>query len=453
MTLATSLLLAFRALRRNPTRAFLTTLGIVIGIAAVITMMEVGNGASQSIRESIEGLGASSIMVLPGSSSHGGVRSGFGGSMTLTPDDYLAIERECSLVRRAAPQVTVREQIIWENTNYRPSQIIGTTPSFLDIRNQHVDEGVSFSESDVDVGAPVCVIGRTVAAELFGSDDNVLGREVRIRNTIFTVVGLLEQKGSNMMGQDQDDVVIAPWTTLRQRVAGQRLITATSSSQGNSVSTSTVYPGSGTADFYPEQSASALMTSLVVPRFVSVDNIMVEALSPEMIPETIIQVENLLRERHEIPPGGFDDFRIMNFSEMLNTLTATTELTRNLLLCVALISLVVGGVGIMNIMLVSVTERTREIGLRMAVGAKAGDILMQFLVEATVLCLSGGLIGILCGRGGSMLIGEILKWPIASSPSAIAAAVLVSAGVGIIFGFYPAWKASRLDPIEALRYE
>ncbi len=453
MTLTTSLVLAWRALRRNPTRALLTTLGIVIGIAAVITMMEVGNGASQSIKKSIEGLGASSIMVLPGFSSHGGVRSGFGGSMTLTPDDYEAIERECSLVRRAAPQVNVREQIIWENTNYRPSQIIGTTPSFLYIRNQHVDDGVAFTDADVDVGAPVCLMGRTVAKELFGSEENVLGREVRIRNTIFTVVGLLERKGSNMMGQDQDDVVIAPWTTIRQRVAGQRLITATSSSQGNSVSTSTVYPGSGTGGFYPAQSSAALQTSLVVARFVSVDNIIVEAIAPEKIPDTIVQVENLLRERHEIPPGGFDDFRIMNFSEMLNTLTATTELTKNLLLCVALISLVVGGVGIMNIMLVSVTERTREIGLRMAVGAKAKDILMQFLVEATVLCLAGGMIGILLGRGGSMLIGEVLKWPIATSPGAIAAAVMVSAGVGIIFGFYPAWKASRLDPIEALRFE
>ncbi len=452
MNIMSAFPLAGRALRRNPTRALLTTLGIVIGIAAVITMMEVGSGASKAIRTSIESMGASSILVLPGSFSHGGVRSGSGSMMTLTPEDFEAIQRECTYVALVAPVVGAREQLIFGNQNYQPNQIQGTSPNYLPIANYKIADGSCFTELDVDTGAAVCVIGQTVARELFG-DQSPLGAEIRIRHTALKVVGVLARKGSNMMGQDQDDIVIAPWTTLRQRISGQRSMSANTSASSTSITTNTIYPGAGTGDFYPEVNSSEQSASLVSPRFVSVDAIWVTAQTTDLIPDAINEVEQLLRERHKIPPGGPDDFNIRNFAEMLNTLTATTEMTTNLLLCVALISLLVGGVGIMNIMLVSVTERTREIGLRMAVGARSRDILTQFLVEATVLCLTGGIIGILIGRGGAMLISNVLHWPIATSPTAIAAAVIVSAAVGIVFGFYPAWKASRLDPIEALRYE
>lgn len=444
--------LAFRALRRNPTRSLLTTLGIVIGIAAVIAMTEIGKGSSNSIARSISQMGAGNLLIHPSNTNKGGVNSGSGSAMTLTPDDYYAIVRECYSVGAAAPIVSARVQVVAGNKNWNPWNIHGSTPEYVRVQNFGMPtEGELFTERDVQTSNTVCLIGNTVRRELFGEGVSPIGEEIRIGKVNFRVIGVLPSKGANMMGFDQDDVIVAPWTTLRYRVTGNR--TSTTSSSGNSdISTGDLYPSTG-AQFYPERSETQVTDALIAPRFTTIDQIMVQAVSPDSVNDAMAEIEQLLRERHKIPPGAENDFRIRNFSEMANTLQTTSTVMTNLLLCIAMISLLVGGVGIMNIMLVSVTERTREIGLRMAVGARSRDILRQFLVEATVLCLFGGIIGILLGRGGAFLVSKLMQWPTESSPGAIAAAVLTSAAVGIIFGFYPAWKASRLDPIEALRYE
>jgi ABC-type antimicrobial peptide transport system permease subunit len=317
-------------------------------------------------------------------------------------------------------------------------------------------EGEPFSERDVLNANKVCILGQTLVRELF-QGESPIGKEIRVKNVSFKVVGVLRAKGANMMGSDQDDILLAPWTTIKYRVTGSTLAsTNQSTSSGDSGSTvstlSNIYP-SGQPTLYPAQSDVQAADNPMPVRFANVDQILAGARSAKEIPAAIQQITDLLHERHHIRPGAPDDFIIRDMTEMTKTLTSTTNLMTNLLLCVAMISLVVGGVGIMNIMLVSVTERTREIGLRMAVGARARDILRQFLVEAVVLCLVGGGMGILLGHGGSHVVRMVLHWPIETSPIAIAAAVLVSASVGIAFGFYPAWKASRLDPIEALRYE
>ena len=288
-------------------------------------------------------------------------------------------------------------------------------------------------------------------------EESPIGKEIRIKNVSFRVLGVLSAKGANMMGMDQDDILLAPWTTIKYRVTGSSLANTNQSSSVTDTSTtvnslSSLYPG-GQQSLYPVGSAIQAADNPMPVRFTNIDQIMTAAVSSAEIPSAIQQITETLRERHRIRDDDPDDFNIRDMTEMTKALSSTTLLMTNLLLCVALISLLVGGVGIMNIMLVSVTERTREIGLRMAVGARARDILRQFLVESVVLCLVGGGIGILLGHGGSLLVQLFLHWPIQNSPGAIAAAVMVSAGVGIIFGYYPAWRASRLDPIEALRYE
>jgi ABC-type antimicrobial peptide transport system permease subunit len=446
---------ALTALTRNPMRALLTTLGIVIGVGAVIAMVEIGNGSAIAIRKTIATMGANVLLILPGTAASGGVTFGSGSVTTLTPEDAEAILRDCPAVRNAAPAVRARTQVVYGNRNWVPLQMLGTTPAFLDIRDWAVlAEGDAFTERDVLNANRVCLLGRTLARELFQGESPV-GREIRVKNVAFRVVGVLSPKGANMMGSDQDDILLAPWTTIRYRVTGSTLSTPNQSTSGSttgSVNTLTrMYPGQ--TDVYPKPSEAQQANTPAPARFASVDQILTAALSAELIPEAIRQITEVLRERHSLRPGEPDDFTIRDMTEMTATLASTTRLMTNLLLCVAMISLVVGGVGIMNIMLVSVTERTREIGLRMAVGARARDILRQFLVEAVVLCLVGGAAGILVGHGGSRLVEVLLRWPVETSPAAIAAAVLVSAGVGIVFGFYPAWKASRLDPIDALRYE
>lgn len=452
MRFLTTFHLALLALRRNPTRSLLTTLGIVIGIAAVIAMTEVGKGSSNSISRSISQMGAGNLLVHPSFTNRGGVSSGAGSAMTLTPADYNAIVRECYSVGAAAPIVSARVQVVAGNKNWNPWNIHGSTPEYVKVQNfGYPTEGELFTDKDVQTSNAVCLIGNTVRRELFGEGVSPVGEEIRIGKVNFRVIGVLPSKGANMMGFDQDDVILAPWTTLRYRVTGNR--TSTTSSAGNSdISTGDLYPSTG-PEFYPERSQTQVTDTLLAPRFTSIDQIMIQAVSPDLVNEAMEEVTLLLRERHKIPPKGENDFRVRNFSEMANTLQTTSVVMTNLLLCIAMISLLVGGVGIMNIMLVSVTERTREIGLRMAVGARSRDILRQFLVEATVLCLIGGVIGIILGRSGAFAVNAILQWPTESSPEAVAAAVLTSAAVGIIFGFYPAWKASRLDPIEALRYE
>ncbi len=452
MSLTSILSTALKALLRNPTRAMLTTLGIVIGIAAVITMMEIGTGSSNSIRASIEKMGANSVMIIPGADRRGGVSKGTGTQMSLTPEDCEAINRECPDVAMAVPVVNASgKQVIFGNANYAPRQIQGTAPEFLKIRNWVIGEGRAFTQREVNNRARVCLVGSTIVRELFDGVSPI-DNEIRIANTSFKIIGVLQTKGANMMGMDEDDVIIVPWTTARLRITGLKTGTATNTKSSAATSPSALYPGEGVA-LYPEPVESMEDDTLLVPKFIHIDQILMTAVSPEQVNDAVDSVTTLLRERHRLKPDQENDFRIRNSAEFMKMLTGTSTIMTNLLLGVALISLIVGGVGIMNIMLVSVTERTREIGLRMAVGARSRDILQQFLVESMVLCLIGGILGILLGHGAAVLVNIYLKWPVESSPAAVFAAVMVSAFVGIVFGFYPAWKASRLDPIEALRYE
>ncbi len=446
---------AFRALRRNPMRALLTTLGIVIGVGAVIAMMEIGAGASAALKKTIASMGANVLVIRPGTASSGGVSFGAGSTTTLSPEDSQAILRECPAIRNAAPMVRARTQVVYGNRNWVPNAIYGTTPAYLDVQDWSIlAEGEPFTERDVLNGNRVCLLGQSLVRELFEGASPV-GKEIRIKNITFKVIGVLTPKGANMMGFDQDDVVLAPWTTIKYRVTGTSLANTNQSTAAatDSVNTlSNLYP-TAQRSLYPERSSVQQANNPMPVRFANIDQIMAAANNSGEISMAIDQATGVLRERHRLRAGEPDDFNIRDMAELTRTLSTTTTLMTNLLLAVAMISLVVGGVGIMNIMLVSVTERTREIGLRMAVGARGRDILRQFLVEAVVLCLTGGAMGIVLGHGGSLLVKLLLHWPVETSPAAIAAAVLVSAGVGIIFGFYPAWKASRLDPIEALRYE
>jgi ABC-type antimicrobial peptide transport system permease subunit len=382
---------------------------------------------------------------------------GSGSVTTLTPQDAEAILRECPAVNSVAPVVRARTQVVYGNRNWVPMYIYGTTPSFLEVRAwEEMAEGEAFTDRDVRNASKVCRLGQTLVRELF-SNESPLDKEVRVQNVSFRVMGVLTRKGANLMGLDQDDILLAPWTTIKYRVSNSTLAnvnqSATTADTTQQVNTlNRLYPVSPTGP-YPMPSVTQAADTPLPVRFTNVDQILTGATTTADIPVAISQIPTLLRERHHIRPGQPEDFNIRDMTEMTRALSSTSQLMSGLLLCVALISLVVGGVGIMNIMLVSVTERTREIGLRMAVGARARDILRQFLCEAIFLSLSGGAMGILLGRGGSYLVSVLLHWPTEPSLPAIVAAVLISATVGVLFGFYPAWKASRLDPIEALRYE
>jgi len=434
-------------------------MGIIIGVGAVIAMMEIGQGSSVALQSSISKLGANILMVIPGESASGGVSAGAGSRVTLTPEDCDAILNECPAVRNAVPNVGSRMQLVYGHKNWQPNNIDGTTPDDLDVGNWQIAQGEPFTMHDVQNANMVCVIGQTLVRELFDGD-NPVGKKIRIKNANVRVVGVLQSKGASMMGWDQDDILMMPWTTLKYRLSNSMLsnvnqsaVAASSSNPLTQVnSLSNLYPSGGTS-LYPAPSTMQQADQPMPIRFHNIDRITVSARSPAEIPAAIHQITDLLRQRHRIRPGQADDFQIRDMTEFTKAFSTTTRLMTTLLLCVATISLIVGGVGIMNIMLVSVTERTREIGLRMAVGARARDILRQFLIEAVVLCLLGGATGIVIGRGASTLVKMLLRWPIAVSIPAILAAVLVSATVGILFGFYPAWKASRLDPIDALRYE
>jgi ABC-type antimicrobial peptide transport system permease subunit len=452
--------MAIHALQRNVLRSALTTLGIVIGVAAVIAMTEIGQGTNTAVQLTIQSMGANNLLIMPGTASSGGVSFGSGSIITLTPQDADAITRECPAVMGVAPIVRARTQVVYGNKNWVPMYIYGTTPSYLTIRDwEDVDMGEIFTDRDVRNATRVCMLGQTIVKELF-QEESPIGKEVRIQNVSFRVVGVLSRRGANMMGMDQDDIVLAPWTTIKNRVSNSTLANVNQSSAASQDTTmkvnslSQVYPGTQ-AIIYPGQSQSPTQAadSPQPVRFPNIDQILARAISSPDIPGAIRQITDLLHERHHIKAGQPDDFSIRDMTEMSKAMGSTTETMTRSLLFVALISLVVGGVGIMNIMLVSVTERTREIGLRMAVGARPKDILRQFLVEAVVLCLLGGLMGIVLGRGVAELIHLFLKWRIELSLPAIFAAVGVSAGVGVIFGYYPAWKASRLDPIDALRFE
>ena len=454
MKLLPTLRTALNALRRNMLRAVLTALGIIIGISAVIVMMSIGQGSSKAIQQTISSMGATNILIMPGTAASGGVSFGAGSIMTLTAEDSDAIGREAPAVLNSAPIVRARSQVVHGNRNWVPQTIQGTTPAFLKVRDwTNLAEGEMFTDRDVRNGNRICVIGQTIVRELF-QGESPLGQEIRIQNVSFRVVGVLTSKGANMMGSDQDDVILAPWTTIKYRVSGSSSsasggAASSSATESKSVDNDALYPSTGPS-LYPSQTEANTVLSR---RLENVDQLLVAARTPEQIPDAIEQATKILRDRHRIRSGEPEDFTIRNMAEMSDALTSTSKLMTRLLLGVAFISLVVGGVGIMNIMLVSVTERTREIGLRMAVGARAKDILQQFLVEAVVLCLSGGIVGIALGGLLSYAITALLKWPVEFSFPAVAAAFLVSVTVGLVFGYYPAGKAARLDPIEALRYE
>jgi putative ABC transport system permease protein len=400
-----TLRLALRALARNKLRSSLTMLGIIIGVGAVIAVVSIGQGADAMIQEGIQNMGTNVVYISAGSGRPGGMRMGYGAVKTLTMDDLLAISREVPMIKEAAPGVMSRAQVVYQNQNWN-TQIMGTTANYFPIRKWVVTAGSVFSDDEVEAAANVCVIGTTVSRYLFGEEDPI-GKQIRIRNLPFRVIGLLESKGQSVMGTDQDDQIMAPYTTVQRKLAG--------------------------------------VTWLQM--------ILASAVSPDASIAAMQPITALLRERHRIRQGDEDDFFVRTQSEMADMAAQTQMVMTILLVSVASVSLLVGGIGIMNIMLVSVTERTREIGVRMAVGATETDVQMQFLVEAVTLSMMGGLVGIVVGIGLSFLISNLLTWPTVLSTQAIVLAAFFSIGVGVFFGFYPARKAAQLDPIEALRYE
>jgi putative ABC transport system permease protein len=410
MYLLASIRIALRALKINKLRSALTMLGIVIGVGAVIAMVAVGSGAAARISEQIASVGSNLLMVLPGSAMSGGMRMGHGSTMTLTEDDARAIALEIPGVTNAGGVMRGQAAIVFGNQNWTTG-IQGVTADYPEIRDWDVESGKFFTQEDVDGFTKVAVLGRTVKESLFG-DGEAVGEIIRIRKVPFTVVGVMSPKGQTTWGQDQDDVVVIPLSTAKKRVLGVN--------QANS-------------------------------RFVGV--IQVKVASAELLPDIEQQVNELLRQRHRLQPYQENDFQVRNLSDMFAAQEASGKTMTLLLAAIASVSLIVGGIGIMNIMLVSVTERTREIGLRMAVGAKSRDILGQFLIEAVTLALIGGILGILMGVGGSKLIAMFANWSTRITPSTIAMAFGSAAFIGVFFGYYPARKAAYMDPIEALRYE
>ena len=405
-----SVRIAGRALRVNKLRSALTMLGIIIGVAAVIAMVGVGAGAQARVAEQIQSLGSNLIIVLSGSSNASGVRLGTGSQLSITEDDATAIAREVASVQAAAPSVRGGAQVVYGSLNWS-TQIQGVTPSYFEARDWPIDEGRPILQEDVDGATKVALLGQTTALNLFGESDP-MGQIIRIKKVPFTVIGILSRKGQNSWGQDQDDLILVPLTTAKKKVLGV--------SQANAR---------------------------------AVGAISVKVRPGEDMTEAEDQIRALLRQRHRLQPFQDDDFWLRNLSEILQTQEDSSRVMTYLLAAIASVSLLVGGIGIMNIMLVSVTERTREIGLRMAVGARRRHILLQFLIEAVTLSLIGGVIGIALGLGGSRAISYFAEWRTLVAPESIVIAFGFAAGIGIFFGFYPARKASRLDPIEALRYE
>jgi ABC-type antimicrobial peptide transport system permease subunit len=397
-------------------------------------------------------------VVQAGAVSRNGVSLGRGSVKTLTPEDADTILRECPSVDSLAPMIFVRRQVVHGNKNWVPNAFVGTTPAYLRVREwEGMDEGECFTEREVNDAAMVCLLGQTLARELF-DEQSPVGQEVYVSDVPLRVVGVLSRKGADIIGEDQDDLLVAPWTTVKYRISSQtgtsdgaRDMSQSDLAEGLRASARR-YPR-GRQALFPSLSPTQSLDSPQLERLSNVDSILIKSLSTEEIPTAMSQITGVLRHRHGIAPGKPADFAVQDFTEVVHAVKSTVGLVASLLICVALISLVVGGIGIMNIMLVTVTERYREIGLRMAVGARSRDILRQFLVEAVVLCLLGGAAGILAGRGASCLVRLVARWPTEPSMLAILASVSVSLTVGVIFGYYPAWKASRLDPIEALRFE
>ena len=407
-TLYQSFLIAMRALRVNKMRALLTMLGIIIGIAAVIAMVAIGAGASKMISDQISSIGSNLLLVLPGSTTSGGMRTGAGTTQTLTYDDAMAIKAECPSVAAVSPQVRGSGQVVYGNQNWS-TVLYGVVPEVIDVRDWTIVSGRNITQSDVDGATKNCLIGQTVADNLFGAADPV-GKIIRINKMPFTVVGLLGKKGQSPQGQDQDDVIYVPLRTAQRKLLGSQ---------------------------FPN----------------NVGSITVQAKDAEVLDRAEEEVKALLNQRHRIGPSREVDYTIRNLSELLAVREQSSKVMSILLGAVASISLVVGGIGIMNIMLVSVTERTREIGIRIAIGAKRRDIMLQFLTEAVLLTTCGGVIGMLLGVAGARLVASLIGWPTLVSVNTIIVAFAFSAGVGVFFGFYPARKAAGLNPIDALRYE
>ncbi len=398
--------IAINALLRNKMRAFLTMLGVIIGVASVIAMLAIGQGSKKSIQEQVSKMGSNMILVFPGSQSRGGVQMGFSSSKSLTLDDIEAIAKECPSIKMVSPEVRGNGQAIYAGSN-TPTNIYGGNEYYLAIKKINVISGRAFTSADIKYAAKVCLIGQTVVNNLFGENADPVGSYIRFKNIPMRIIGVLEKKGQNTFGQDQDDLLIAPYTTVQKRILA----------------------------------------------ITHIQSILASAVSEESSPAAVIEVENVLRKNHKIRDLQEDDFQVRSQEELVKTFSSISNILTILLGAIAGISLLVGGIGIMNIMYVSVTERTREIGLRMSIGGRGVDILMQFLTESVLLSVTGGLIGILLGIGASNAVGSIMKWPIAITTESVAASFLVCTAIGIFFGWYPARKAAELDPIDALRYE
>jgi putative ABC transport system permease protein len=398
--------MALKALARNKLRSSLTSLGIIIGVSAVICVVAIGEGASATIERAIANIGANMVWVEAGGINRNGVRTGNGQTSSLTLGDYEAIRTRIPLVTNVTPQADTGVQLIYGNQNWH-SSVRGIGPAYLDLKNWEVIRGGMFTDQDVDRAANVCVLGQTIVDQLFADDEDPLGEVIRVNNEPCTVLGVLEVKGQSATGQDQDDNLLMPYSTVMKKIKGQTWL----------------------------------------------DDIMCSARSANQIDQAEQDITALMRERHHIRPDAQDDFNLRHPTEIAEAVKASTQTMETLLAAIASVSLLVGGVGIMNIMLVSVTERTREIGLRMAVGARARDVLRQFLIEAVLLSVLGGAAGVAIGLFGARAIANNLHWPTHISTTAIWIAFGVSAAIGITFGYYPAFRAARLDPIEALRIE
>lgn len=398
--------IAFRALVNNKMRAFLTMLGIIIGVASVITMIAIGQGSKKSIRDQISEMGSNIIMIHPGGERRGGVRMDPSEMQTLKLENYQTLRDECVYLSGISPNVSSSGQLVSGNSNY-PSSVTGVGLDYLDIRQLKIEEGEMFTETDIHTSAKVCVIGKTIADNLFPDGSDPVGRTIRFNQVPFRVVGVLQSKGYNSMGMDQDDIVLAPYTTVMKRLLAVTYL----------------------------------------------EGIFASALSEDMTDYATEEITRILRREHKIKEGQEDDFDIRSQQELSEMLNTTTDLMTTLLACIAGISLVVGGIGIMNIMYVSVTERTREIGLRMSVGARGVDILSQFLIEAILISITGGVIGVLAGCGASAAVKWIAHWPVYIQSWSVVLSFAVCTLTGVFFGWYPAKKASDLDPIDAIRYE
>lgn len=400
--------IALKALQRNKLRAFLTMLGIIIGVAAVITMMSIGEGSKQSIQSSLSGMGSNMITIMPYNSmpSPGGVRIGASSVQTLTLRDVTRIKSEVTAINGLSPGVSSSGQAI-KGANNWPTSMQGVSPEYLEIRKLSLKDGVMFSEDQVKSMAKVCVIGQTVIDNLFPNGENPVGQIIRFGKIPFQVIGTLAAKGQNTFGQDQDDILLAPYTTVQKRILA------------------TIY----------------------------LQNIYASAVSEERSEEATEQIIKSIRESHKLRSDQENDFSVRTQAELINMMSSTSGMMTTLLTAVAGISLLIGGIGIMNIMYVSVTERTREIGLRMSIGARGGDILMQFLIEAVLISITGGLIGVFLGISTALIVSSLLNWPTIISQSSILLSFVVCVFTGVFFGYYPAQKAAQLDPIDALRYE